>query len=190
MNLILALIERMKSVLPKFGEVLYRKGEVLWCIKIAARNDHDEWCCQVLSSGCYNLVFASSMGDRVIRVARHRENDDASYEWLEHCMNTPEDQRPSWMPKVYAVGRIMGRQFAVIERLAEEVGAFGYYPEPFNDDLVVSPSRLYQSFPGIVQVLKDAYRKVREVCGDRLDLHSGNLMVRHDGTVVITDPAT
>lgn len=190
MNLILALIERMKSVLPKFGEVLYRKGEVLRCIKIAARDDHDEWCEQVLSNGCYNLVFASSMGDRVIRVARHRWNDDLSYDWLEHCMNTPEDQRPSWMPKVYAVGRIMGRQFAVIERLAEEVGAVGYYPEPFGDDLLIKPSRYCPALPGITQVLKDAYRKVFEVCGGRLDLHSGNLMARHDGTIVITDPAT
>lgn len=147
----------------------------------------------LLGSGCYSQVFGKPGSDRVIKV--NTRPDD----WLDYVLwGAKAGYAGTFTPKVYSY-RVLGdfTYIAVVERMAMTVDEMRP-TEPLARDWWDIRRTITQQ--GDSQEKQNAETLVpgiskfgRELCNHLrgslyLDLHTGNAMLRHDGSLCITDP--
>lgn len=121
----------------------------------------------ILGAGCFSFVVLHPTDpDKIIKF--FWKGEDACLDYIKDVFEG-NVERTDWMPVVYAVGRTLGIEYAIMERLHELAGVArtNYY--------VTTQEKLEGMFAEHMGYVAT-------------DLHAGNVMVRHDGTLVITDP--
>ena len=146
-----------------------------------------------LGQGAFSVVLAKPDSKRVIKVTRRIEDDG----WIDYIKwADKKGYTGSFAPKVYSYKYIKGRErdFAIssMERMKSSLGSVGYQHDATvlwdlihkaTNDNQLATRLLNIAVPGLDQFNKD----LRKTFG-ALDLHSGNLMVRENGSLVFTDP--
>ena len=146
-----------------------------------------------LGSGLYSVVLAMPNSNRVIKVGRGTDD------WLDYIMwASRKGYGGTFAPRLYSLRVNIGWYVAVVERLACVIAAHRDDDTPqyrafrrWSQYLYSGPrwaectdEDIEAISPGALQFTKDfieAFPKGR-------DLHDENWMVRHDGSLVLTDP--
>jgi hypothetical protein len=147
--------------------------------------------CEKIGSGLYSNVFAFPGSDKVIKVADYDR-------WPEYILwSTKNGHAGKFAPKVYALKFKSDYYVAIMERLVctiAEINACACYEHRPNSSQTIA---YYQA--GAYRVPDDeeieaedfqAYIYALKAEGLKNDLHEGNIMIRHDGQPVITDPCS
>jgi hypothetical protein len=139
-----------------------------------------------VGGGLFANVFAIPGTDKVIKVARY-DNWPTYIKWA-----TQNGHAGKFAPKVYSLKfyddfyvAVMERLVATIGQIKDSAGASSQQVADYRntvswngEDKSKAPAELM----AYLQALRDAH------LAD--DLHDGNVMVRHDGQVVFTDPSS
>lgn len=147
-----------------------------------------------LGSGAYSTVYGKEGSDRVIKVGR--QPDDG---WIDYCKWAAENGFAGGLaPKVYSYKRFNRgeREFsvAVMERMEKTGHRIGAQMDAYPIKWLIQMDLQYDN--DMVKLLLDAaspkFRefgaKMRERFDSHFDLHDGNVMLRKDGSLCITDP--
>lgn len=147
-----------------------------------------------LGSGLYSSVYSAPKSDRVIKVCRGPHDS-----WPDYVIwATKNGYAGTLAPKIYSMHFIENGYVATMERLN---------PIDTNNDLGIKADQDWHDYCRQRRTntvsknnagLHDFITKIREVfsgshgsCAvNGLDLHPANVMVRNDGSLVITDPVT
>jgi len=137
--------------------------------------------CELLGKGLFSNVFSIPKTDKVIKVGRMDE-------WPTYIKWATENGHAGkFAPKVYSLKFYDTFYVAIMERLVCTVGEIqdqdGYYTNSLQVQIYFTMSHEdceASDFHSFVMELRH-----RRMSGD---LHEGNVMVRHDGQLVITDP--
>lgn len=185
MELILKLIERAKHLMDASLKVREYVLSVLRTHKLRKKvRDKGDWDYPSYegNSGCFNCVKV--VGNFAIRVCQEDEADP-SWGWLEYCYKNPGMLNA---PKIYAMGCIFGKRWALTEFLPTGGNEGGELLRKFysGNNARLSHSRLEGGFQEFFNSAQAYTEKLWDcVC---IDLHSGNYRYRTDGSIVITDP--
>lgn len=146
-----------------------------------------------LGGGSFSTVYAKPGSDRVIKVTHRPDN------WIDYCLwGEKEGYAGSLSPKVYSFKVFnKGQHFSVsvVERMKRDCGRIGR-----KEDLYVLGDLLYRYVHSentmcglfleeLAPGMADFCLKLKKNFGE-LDLHGGNIMVRDNGSVCVTDPVT
>jgi len=144
-----------------------------------------------LGTGHYSAVYAKPNSDRVVKVC-HNENGDA---WIDYCLwAAQKGYAGSLAPRVYSYKKIGKFYVAIIERMSYDA-----YQHHIEMKYYTVPFLLNQSLEGcseaemLLDVVLPGAKKFAQDLLDTfkygtLDLHSGNIMFRKDGSICVTDP--
>lgn len=152
----------------------------------------------LLGSGCYGAAFAHrDYPDVVVKVDTLKEDgDDMNRGWPQY-IQIANKSRSKHAVKVFALSDCGA--MAVIERLDPVVGTYSTAFASLTPDAQTIRKTLGNSveYGGIIRCkgLPQTFRNFmhtlkREAPETDWDLHGGNIMLRKDGTVVVTDPFT
>ena len=147
-----------------------------------------------LGGGNFSTVLGHPKSDRVIKITTNLTDN-----WLDYVVwGTQKGYAGTFTPKVFSYKKIAGREdefaVAVMEKMEETL----YRVDTRSDNAVVlglfqlatdsknlmAKCLLEEVSPGLGTFSEDLRKTFRR----SLDLHGGNLMVRADGSVCITDP--
>lgn len=144
---------------------------------------------ECIGSGAYSQVYAKKNSDRVLKVTLTQDN------WIDYIhWSSQEGYSGTLAPRVYSYKKYSEYSVAVVERMDKTLSKLSE-----KDDLKILSDLLYHSgrgnemaqllmdeiVPGFSSFLKELRKRFK---GQRLDLHSGNIMVRKDGSLAVTDP--
>jgi hypothetical protein len=134
-----------------------------------------------VGKGIYANVFAIPNTDKVIKVAR----EDAWPDYIK--WSTENGYAGKFAPKVYSLKFYDGWYVAIMERLVATIKEFHGASEQYQQySDHIQPYHLDEDGPedllSFVKNLRDA--------GLAGDMHPGNVMVRKDGQIVVTDPTS
>lgn len=142
-----------------------------------------------LGEGAFSTVLAKPGQKRVIKVIRRPDG------WIDYVHWGAKKGSP-FIPKVFSYKKIKGKEkdfeVAIVERLE-----YTFEKAPKDHALRMIPDLMYRSNDNpmaarfmeiLAPGLKDFVSDVKKEFEDHLDLHSGNLMVRKDGSFVLADP--
>jgi hypothetical protein len=140
-----------------------------------------------LGKGLYANVFAIPNTDKVIKVA----SNDAWPDYIK--WSTENGYAGTFAPKVYSLKFQDGWYVAIMERLVETMKEFDLNSDQYRHYRNHIMFRHYEipkhstkdkpvGLMEFVQNLRDA--------GLAGDMHPGNVMVRKDGQIVVTDPTS
>lgn len=143
-----------------------------------------------LGSGAFSTVLAKPGQSRVIKVTRRPDG------WIDYIHWGSKKGSP-FVPKVFSYKKIKGKkndfEVAIVERLE-----YTFSNAPEDHALRIIPYLMDRSsknpmaarFMEILSPgLKDFMEEVQKEFNDSsLDLHAGNLMIRKDGSFVLSDP--
>lgn len=144
--------------------------------------------CELLGSGLYSNVFAVPKSNKVIKVA---EMD----RWPEYILwATQNGYAGTFAPKVESLKFRDGYYIAVMERLVCSISdirrEFGYRSQAFHVRLYSEMEDWRYEVTKTAPCELLAFWRALRAEGLANDTHDGNVMVRHDGQLVITDPAS
>jgi len=139
-----------------------------------------------LGKGMYANVFAIPNTDKVIKVA----SNDAWPDYIKWA--TKNGYAGKFAPKVYSLKFHDGWYVAIMERLVDTMKNFRVSSEQYQlyyDHVARRSSDIpARSSKGKPKDLIEFVHNLRDA-GLANDLHQGNVMVRKDGQLVITDPS-
>jgi hypothetical protein len=137
--------------------------------------------CELLGSGLYSNVFSvPGKPDRAIKVAYM----DVWPEYIKWA--TENGHAGGFAPKVYSLKFYDDYYVAVMERLVCTIGNIRY-------DFKPAQVRIFETLHNADKCeAVDLVEYVRTLAQNRLsdDLHNGNVMLRSDGSMVVTDPSS
>lgn len=146
-----------------------------------------------LGHGAFSTVYAKPGSDRVIKVT-HRPDH-----WIDYCLwGEKNGYAGTLSPKVYSYKMFTkGERFSVsvVERMKKTCSRMGRKEDLYIlDDLLGKYIHSENTMCGLfLEELSPGLAafglKLKENFGG-LDLHGGNIMVRENGTVCVTDPIT
>jgi hypothetical protein len=142
----------------------------------------------VLGSGCYSTVLAKPGSDRVIKVQRNMDN------WIDYIQWAAKSGYSGGLaPKVYSWKRHDHWAVSVVERMEKTTYNTDYKKDdqslimtllyPAKAGSVMAKLYMEDLVPGSVKFFED----LRENNFDG-DIGSGNVMLRKDGSLCVTDP--
>jgi hypothetical protein len=147
--------------------------------------------CQQIGSGLYSNVFAFPGSDKVIKVANYDR-------WPEYILwSTKNGHAGKYAPKVFSLKFKEDFYVAVMERLVCTIGEMkcpntgyrmkceqtkAYHLATGFGYLTCQDEDRPDDFIAYLQTLRD-----NKLAGD---CHEGNVMLRHDGQPVVTDPCS
>lgn len=147
-----------------------------------------------IGGGLYAEVYAKPGSDKCIKVAR---SSDAWPEYVEWA--TLEQYAGVYAPKVYSLKFHNGFYVALMERLVCTIAdihashpTYHYSKHPLSD--LVASVQTWSGYGG--REVRAEAEGLKSFCNavktQRLvsDLHDGNIMLRKDGQLVITDPSS
>lgn len=142
---------------------------------------------QLIGSGLYSNVFATPKADKVVKVGDMDE-------WPAYILwATKSGYAGTFAPKVFSLKFHDNYYVALMERLVCTIAHIGGYGDQTarNSEQV----QLYTTVIGNRDTSNEAIDFVAFVqdmrkAGHHGDLHDQNVMVRHDGQVVVTDPVS
>jgi hypothetical protein len=143
-----------------------------------------------LGNGAYSTVLAKKGSNRVIKVIRRPDG------WIDYIHWGAKKGSP-FIPKVFSYKKIKGLkkdfEVAIVERLE-----YTFYKAPEDHALMILPDLMHKSDSNpmtarfmeiLAPGLRDFMAEVKEEFNEgHLDLHAGNLMIRKDGSFVLSDP--
>jgi len=136
--------------------------------------------CELLGSGLYSRVYAIPNTDKVIKVG-DLDEWPSYIKWA-----TDNGHAGKFAPKVYALKFHDDYYVAIMERLVCTIN------EMRNEGRRTDQVKAYHNLHNADCEALDLIGYVDELRANRLsgDLHGGNLMLRHDGQLVVTDPVS
>jgi hypothetical protein len=147
---------------------------------------------QRLGSGLYSNVFAKPHSDKAVKVGSIDSWPDYA-KWL-----IEKGYSGTFGPKIYSLKFYEDFYVASMERLVDTVGGM----QADYDHISNPPNDLWQMFRALRKWLgsyspdelpqnPDFQAFMRELDEEGLagDLHAGNVMIRKDGSLVVTDPS-
>lgn len=145
---------------------------------------------KTLGSGAFSTVLGKDGSDRVIKVIRQADN------WIDYIQwAAKKGEAGKFAPKVYSYKQIKGKKkdfsVAIMERLE-----YTFYKAPEDHALKILPELMYRAndnpmAASFSDILAPGLRKYLEELNKDFnshDFHPGNLMIRKDGSFVISDP--
>jgi len=146
--------------------------------------------CQQIGSGLYSNVFAFRGSDKVIKVADYDR-------WPEYILwSIKNGHAGKYAPKVFSLKFKEDFYVAVMERLVCTIGDILRDSDQrvaFCPQYTVWRQAAAYQVPDDNEIEADdfqAYIYCLKASGLKNDLHEGNIMIRHDGQPVITDPCS
>lgn len=149
-----------------------------------------------LGSGAFSTVLAKPGSKRVLKVIRRPDG------WINYVKWAAENgEAGKFAPKVYSYKKIKGKKadfsVAVMERLEYTLdGAPAEHALKIVPDLMwrADKNEMAAKFvnllaPGLLTFLQKMADEWKIPVGN-FDLHSGNLMIRNDGSFVVIDPVS
>jgi len=145
-----------------------------------------------LGGGLYSEVYAKGNSDRVIKVGRAGNSWPDYVEWA-----TINGYAGKFAPKVYSLKFHDRFYVAVMERLVATIGQLNAAchssnANPFYEQYQATKYWAGSAFGDPMEGCEDlmAFCVALGSSGHATDLHDGNMMIRHDGQIVVTDPSS
>ena len=157
--------------------------------------------CEKLGSGCYGAVYSIPGTDKVIKVGSQDQ-------WPDYIVwATRNGYAGNFAPKVYSLKfkSFEGHEYyvAIMERLVCTIGQMKLDPDDNYRSVSAPQIKLHSQIenwlgqpdadrsPDLVQATDLLeYVKALRLAKFTGDCHSSNVMVRHDGSLVVTDPVS
>jgi hypothetical protein len=135
---------------------------------------------QLIGSGLYSNVFAAPNSDKVIKVGDYDE-------WPSYIQwATQKGYAGTFAPKVFSLKFHDCYYVALMERLVCTISQL-YGSGSLEQSRLYSSVICNHDFSDAATDFIAFFQDMRKA-GHHGDLHNGNVMVRHDGQVVVTDP--
>jgi len=145
-----------------------------------------------LGGGIYSEVYAKGNSDRVIKVGRAGDSWPDYIEWA-----TINGYAGKFAPKVYSLKFHDLFYVAVMERLVVTIdqlnaACHSSNANPFYEQYRAAKYWAGYAFGAPMEGCKDlmAFCNALGSSGYATDLHGGNMMIRYDGQIVVTDPSS
>ncbi len=148
-----------------------------------------------VGSGLFAVVLAKPGSDRVIKVALASDMWPEYVEWA-----TLNAYAGKFAPKVYSLKFHNGFYVAVMERLVctlQELEKENNYSQNTQYHILAEAIKYWSGYsryckPDIMPNCPDlqAFSEAAGESGMFEDLHGGNIMLRNDGQIVVTDPSS
>lgn len=140
---------------------------------------------QLIGSGLYSNVFATPKADKVVKVG-DMDEWPAYILWATKC-----GFAGTFAPKVFSLKFHDNYYVALMERLVCTIGNISRYGDENgrNSEQVGLYNAIIQDRNSNSEATDlTAFVQAMRRAGHQGDLHDGNVMVRHDGQIVVTDP--
>lgn len=166
---------------------------------------------EYLGSGAFGQVYSTTKRNRVVKVGEMDDNH-AYLSWIREVVN--QNQRNPFLPRVYSVTRINAPYASYFSIELEKLTAVehsGYeYRSPYEDIVdyidnylhrettnerslrkfikTKKELKLFHSALDLIKVAREKFYKMDENSECGFDIHTGNIMLRRNSQIVITDP--